>query len=96
MKSYQSEVYNKRIRRYETVLVSWTYSPINNKAEITEIRGKSGDIKNHIPSYQFDNLMAEINRQACKMTFEERTSIMNSILKRSYENTRKNSNTLMA
>ena len=76
MKSFTAKVYSKRSQRTERVTVFWKYSPIINKAQIVEIRGKSGDITRHVPNYQLENLEAEINRQALNLNHEQRIEMM--------------------
>ena len=76
MKTFTAEVYNKTTQRIERVEVRWNYSPMINKAEITEIVGKSGDIKRQIPNYQLRNLMDQVNHKAMLLTTEQRMEMM--------------------
>ena len=76
MKTFTAEVYNKRTRRIERVEVRWNYSPMLNKAEISEIVGKIGDIKRQIPNYQLRNIMDQVNHKAMLLTTEQRMEMM--------------------
>ena len=76
MKTFTAEVYNKRTRRIERVEVRWNYSPMINKAEISEIVGKIGDIKRQIPNYQLRNIMDQVNHKAMLLTTEQRMEMM--------------------
>ena len=76
MKTFTAEVYNKTTQRIERVEVRWNYSPMINKAEITEIVGKSGDIQRQIPNYQMRNLMDQVNYRAMLLTTEQRMEMM--------------------
>lgn len=79
MKTFQSEVYNRRARRYETVLVSWRHSSLSNKTDVLSIRGRDGDITADIESSHIESIKKEAEKLSRYLNHSERVKMMNEI-----------------
>lgn len=72
------QVYYKRNRREVTATAEWSYHPFRGLT--VKVMYDGHDISDNIPQYQFEAICRECNRQAAKITVEDRMQIFVSTL----------------
>lgn len=81
MKTFQSEIYNKKRKQYECVLVEWEYSAINGQCTLKGITGRDGDVQDVCEKSHIQSIKAQMERLALNLTYKERERMTVNILK---------------
>lgn len=86
MKPFQAEVYNKKRRLYELVLVRWLYNSVSEKVTIKEVIGRDGKLWNEIEPSHLQAIYREAEKLSRHLTHVEKIEMGNEI-SNSYEPT---------